>query len=219
MADFKYKKSFEFNDSHKAFRPPKPCSSQLLARKYDRAAYDSHRDRVKSSKPSIDNSPPKRYMHLEVKLKKMQMEEERAAQIEHDNRLLLAKMSKIMRTSGAIDNRNLVEFKSLDREKRQSELVAIARENQAMLKRIQARQPNLTAASQEAAFTEHLRFSNQVTTHPDKTMLYTGSQSDFEAAESVAESQDLAQQEEPLTEDPEAETATYKSDDEAAEEL
>ena len=50
-------------------------------------------------------------------------------------------------------------------------------------------------------------------------MLYTGSQSDFEAAESVAESQDLAQQEEPLTEDPEAETATYKSDDEAAEEL
>ena len=69
-----------------------------------------------------------------------------------------------MRTSGAIDNRNLVEFKSLDREKRQSELVAIARENQAMLKRIQARQPNLTAASQEAAFTEHLRFSNQVTT-------------------------------------------------------
>ena len=69
-----------------------------------------------------------------------------------------------MRTSGAIDNRNLVEFKSLDREKRQRELVAIARENQAMLKRIQAREPNLTAASQEAAFNDHLRFSNQVTT-------------------------------------------------------
>ena len=40
-----------------------------------------------------------------------QLEEERLATIERDNRILLEKMSYIMRTRGRIDNRNNYEYK------------------------------------------------------------------------------------------------------------
>lgn len=39
-----------------------------------------------------------------------QLEEDRLALIERDNRLLLEKMAYIMRTEGRIDNKNDVEF-------------------------------------------------------------------------------------------------------------
>ncbi len=41
----------------------------------------------------------------------IQLEEERLATIERDNRILLEKMSYIMRTRGRIDNRNNYEYK------------------------------------------------------------------------------------------------------------
>ncbi len=41
----------------------------------------------------------------------MQLEEERSATVERDNRILLEKMSNIMRTTGRIDNRNDYEAK------------------------------------------------------------------------------------------------------------
>lgn len=168
MGDFQYRKSYEFGVSHKAYRPPRPCASKILTRKYDQAVYDAHRERVAKATASLDNGPPKEYMHLQVKLKKIQAEEDRLAEIERDNRILLDKMAKIMRTSGNIDCRNYVEFKSLDREKRQRELVAIARENQAMLHRIQRRQPNIKAAEQEAQFRRHLELQELVTTRPSR---------------------------------------------------
>lgn len=66
---------------------------------------------VSAQKASIDNSKPREYMHLHVKLKKMQLEEERLAIIERDNRRLLQNMSKIMRTAGNVDHRNFYEHK------------------------------------------------------------------------------------------------------------
>ena len=50
-------------------------------------------------------------MHLQVKLKKLQLEEERLATVERDNRVLLEKMTHIMRTSGRVDNHNDYEHK------------------------------------------------------------------------------------------------------------
>lgn len=64
-----------------------------------------------SAKPVIDNKPPKTYMHLHLKLKKLQMEDERLAIIERDNRILLEKMCYIMRTRGRVDNKNDYEQK------------------------------------------------------------------------------------------------------------
>ena len=59
-----------------------------------------------------------------------QVEEERLATIERDNRILLEKMSFIMRTKGRVDNRNDHEFKSLNKTSRQRELLRVTHENQ-----------------------------------------------------------------------------------------
>ena len=61
---------------------------------------------MRDAKPMIDNKPPETYMHLHLKLKKRQVEEERNAIIQRDNRILLEKMSIIMRTKGRLDNIN-----------------------------------------------------------------------------------------------------------------
>ena len=59
-----------------------------------------------------------------------QVEEERLATIERDNRILLEKMSFVMRTRGRVDNRNGHEPKSLNKTKRQRELLRVTHENQ-----------------------------------------------------------------------------------------
>lgn len=59
-----------------------------------------------------------------------QVEEERLATIERDNRILLEKMSFVMRTQGRVDNRNDYVHKSLNKTKRQRELLRVTHENQ-----------------------------------------------------------------------------------------
>ena len=66
------------------------------------------------ARPIVDTKAPQTYMHLHLKLKKLQLEEERLATIERDNRILLEKMSYIMRTRGRVDNRNNYEYKRYD---------------------------------------------------------------------------------------------------------
>eukprot|EP00241_Pyramimonas_parkeae_P010770 CAMPEP_0114248658 /NCGR_PEP_ID=MMETSP0058-20121206/13697_1 /TAXON_ID=36894 /ORGANISM="Pyramimonas parkeae, CCMP726" /LENGTH=224 /DNA_ID=CAMNT_0001362093 /DNA_START=367 /DNA_END=1041 /DNA_ORIENTATION=- len=127
---------------------------------------------------ALDNTTPTTMQmpHLQLKQKKAQLEEERFAQIELENRVLLEKMSKIMRQDPGdarsahgghhteqfpfrstlqlkpgvridmtqypmLDSRNFVAPKSLNREARLRELQRITAENQAMLRRIQSREP------------------------------------------------------------------------------
>ena len=80
--------------------------------------------------------------------------------MERDNQLLLEKMSHIMRTNGQVDNTNdyrhrryannglmftntasIYEF-SLNKTRRQRDLLRVTHENQAILKRIQSKEPH-----------------------------------------------------------------------------
>ena len=76
-----------------------------------------------------------------------QNEEERLQTVERDNRILLERMSHIMKTKGAVDNKNDYEHKSLSKERRQHELKKITAENQAILKRIQNAGPTMKTKS------------------------------------------------------------------------
>ena len=64
------------------------------------------RQQVRDAKPMIDNKPPETYMHLHLKLKKVQMEEERRATVQRDNRILLENLAHILSSKGRMDNRN-----------------------------------------------------------------------------------------------------------------
>ena len=72
----------------------KQCHARMMQKQQER-----HKKKLLEMKCSIDNREPKRHSHLRRNLKKEQLMEERYAEIERDNRLLLEKMSFIMRHS------------------------------------------------------------------------------------------------------------------------
>lgn len=102
-----------------------------------------HRKNLANMRCSIDNKPPVRYRHLQRNMKKEQLMEERFANIEKDNRLLLEKMSFIIRNS-SLDNHlepQYQNFKSLNKDGRKAELQRVTRENKDLLRRIQHVEP------------------------------------------------------------------------------
>ncbi|XP_029112494.1 uncharacterized protein cfap97d2 isoform X2 [Scleropages formosus] len=122
--------------AHRAYQPARPCGSRYLQHKWDKSDFERHRDKVKSAKATISTSPPRKYGHLEVKLKKLKLEEERVSKIQRDNHALLEKISRIMRTTGRVDHRNDYSSRSLCSEKRHRELLQVTRENRALLERL-----------------------------------------------------------------------------------
>lgn len=114
----------------------------------------------------VDTRAPQTYMHLHMKLKKLQLEEERLAMIERDNRILLEKMSFIMRTKGRVDNRNNYDYKSLNREKRRRELLRVTRENQAVLQRILNRKPEYDQSKWRRDWSSNLKFMDNISAFP-----------------------------------------------------
>ncbi|XP_048348524.1 uncharacterized protein CFAP97D2 [Sphaerodactylus townsendi] len=121
---------------HRAYQSVLPCVNKYLQQKWDKAVYEEHKRKIQAAKPVVDTSAPPTYPHLELKLKKLKLEKDRLAVIQRDNCLLLEKMSHIMRTKGRIDNRNDYEIKSLNRRKREQELLRMTKENHAILERI-----------------------------------------------------------------------------------
>eukprot|EP00552_Chaetoceros_brevis_P002626 CAMPEP_0197743040 /NCGR_PEP_ID=MMETSP1435-20131217/33560_1 /TAXON_ID=426625 /ORGANISM="Chaetoceros brevis, Strain CCMP164" /LENGTH=150 /DNA_ID=CAMNT_0043333799 /DNA_START=12 /DNA_END=464 /DNA_ORIENTATION=+ len=95
-------------------------------------------------KCSINNKPPRVAAHLKTKAKKNALMEDRIDQIDTENRILLEKMSHIMRfNKGGIDckNQSTKYGKSLSKERRKRELQKITKQNQKILKRIQGARP------------------------------------------------------------------------------
>lgn len=126
---------------HKCYENRTACTNKLLKKRHDTTYYNEHRRLVDSAPAMVDTSPPQTYMHLHLKLKKMQLEEERLATIERDNRILLEKMSYIMRGPARIDSQNFYQQKSLNTTKRNREQIRIANENQKMVRRITNKKP------------------------------------------------------------------------------
>ncbi|XP_055778015.1 sperm axonemal maintenance protein CFAP97D1-like isoform X2 [Salvelinus fontinalis] len=85
----------------------------------------------------VDNKAPSTYLHCHLKMKKIQMEQERLMELERDNRLLVSRIARTMGTKGGLDNWNKYQPKpSVSADLRNRELVKISLENQAILKKI-----------------------------------------------------------------------------------
>jgi len=94
-------------------------------------------------RPQVDTSEPQvvQLDHLRNNLKREQLLEERYFEIDRENKILLQKMSDIMRNSSYTNERAKSGPPSLNRDLRKTELMRITQENQAILKRIQKAQP------------------------------------------------------------------------------
>ncbi|XP_015199007.1 sperm axonemal maintenance protein CFAP97D1 [Lepisosteus oculatus] len=124
---------------HRSYQPLQPSTNKYLQKKWDQARYNEHRTKVHTARPVVDTKGPTTPAHLQVKLKKLQLEEERLATIERDNQILSSKLSDIMRSKGWVDHRNNFTERSLNAEKRRLELLQVTQENRALLERITAR--------------------------------------------------------------------------------
>lgn len=123
-----------------------PVGNKACNERYVKQRQEAHRMKLANIKPSIDNKAPKtmRNSHMKANAKKQQLLEDRYAQIERDNRILLEKMSTIMRAKkGGIDmeNPHVKYSRSLNRESRRRELQKITMENQRILNAIQSSEP------------------------------------------------------------------------------
>jgi hypothetical protein len=128
--------------------------------------FQQHKTRLRSVKPSIDNNPPKVYPHLYQKLKKAQVEEDRCAEIERNNRTLVKRMTTIMQRSGIDDGRPANAPPSLNTVRRRQEMARITKENYSLLKRIQERPPTYNHLQWEQDRERNERLCERICRHP-----------------------------------------------------
>ncbi|KAL6474480.1 hypothetical protein MHYP_G00180410 [Metynnis hypsauchen] len=125
---------------HKAYQPLKPATNKYLQKKWDQTHYEAHRKKVKEAKPIVDTKGIRTPTHVQLKLKKTQVQEERQAIIDRDNQLLVSRLAGIERSKGLVDHRNEYPGRSLNAERRREELAQVTRENLAIYQRITARE-------------------------------------------------------------------------------
>ena len=69
--------------------------NRLCAQKEDQHKHETHLRHIATVRPSVDNNSPKRYPHLQHKLKTRELQKDRANEIQLENRILLQKMLSI----------------------------------------------------------------------------------------------------------------------------
>ncbi|XP_027829633.2 uncharacterized protein CFAP97D2 isoform X2 [Ovis aries] len=89
-------------------------------------AYQDHRRKVQEARPVVDSRAPLTLSHLRLKLGKLKLEEGRLAVIDRDNRLLLEKLSRILRPGGQTRSGGTCAHR---REKREQELCSLREKN------------------------------------------------------------------------------------------
>ncbi|KAI3380140.1 hypothetical protein SNEBB_008685 [Seison nebaliae] len=159
------------------YEPIKPAASHLLQERWDQDQYQQHINLKSTTGAMVDSSEPKRYGHLERKAKKEMMEDDRRKQIESDNKNLLEKMAKIMRTKSQIDNLQDVKFKSLNRGKKERELLRIDRENLNILRRMREAKPFYSRKKMLKSFDKHCEYRDNLNKRSRNVVVKTISRS------------------------------------------
>jgi len=136
-----------------------------------------HQRNLRKAKAVIDVSEPQEQPHLMSKAKKHEQEEDRFAEIERENAILLAKMSKIMREGAGTEDVGgappvrkkqpvYPAAQSLNRSKRKKDLMRITQENQAILQRIQLKEPFYNHLEWAQSRKENKKYMRQHCVHP-----------------------------------------------------
>ncbi|XP_029288972.1 uncharacterized protein si:ch211-284k5.2 [Cottoperca gobio] len=133
---------------HRSYQPLKPITNRYLQQRWDHNNYEHHRRKVSSTLPVVDNKGVRTPAHIQLKLKKVQLQDERLSIIDRDNCLLATKLADIVCSKGLVDHRNhsvqtkyvLIFVLSLNTDRRREELLLVGRQNQAIYQRITSRQ-------------------------------------------------------------------------------
>ncbi|CAD5123708.1 DgyrCDS12028 [Dimorphilus gyrociliatus] len=135
-----------------------PAGSKLLQKKWEERKQRIHNQKINAMKSGVNNSTPKRYPHLDLRLKKIQIQEEKQAEIDHNNELLLRRLTNIMKHRGLVDNWNEYQQKSLNHGHREKQQERIADENMKIAKYLDSVQPLYNVNNWEQDFHKHEYF-------------------------------------------------------------
>mmetsp|Transcript_58850 Transcript_58850/g.127302 ORF Transcript_58850/g.127302 Transcript_58850/m.127302 type:complete len:218 (-) Transcript_58850:292-945(-) len=122
----------------------------------ERILYSQHEKHIRAlegTRGMVDHTTPKEVGHLRHKLKSKKLQEDRAAEIQLENRILLQKMlsidTKPSPLSSDVLSNQRVQVKSLHGEAHRRELDRITTDNQAFLCRLQGAKPSVDPRSWE----------------------------------------------------------------------
>ncbi|XP_012938085.1 titin homolog [Aplysia californica] len=131
-----------------------PNTRMYTALEHERA-YRLHKEKVGGVRSRVDNSPPRQYPHLNLRLKQLELQEQRNATIDRENKLLLRKMQEIMEARETTSNqkgKKEREIKSLNNEQREREHNKIMSENIGIARRIERTRPMYRVDKWEADY-------------------------------------------------------------------
>eukprot|EP00747_Dinoflagellata_sp_TGD_P166720 gnl/TRDRNA2_/TRDRNA2_189957_c0_seq1.p1 gnl/TRDRNA2_/TRDRNA2_189957_c0~~gnl/TRDRNA2_/TRDRNA2_189957_c0_seq1.p1 ORF type:complete len:229 (-),score=26.86 gnl/TRDRNA2_/TRDRNA2_189957_c0_seq1:76-762(-) len=121
--------------------------NRLVQERMEQTRHERHLEAVARTRGVIDNTPPYECIHLKHKVNKKKRAEDRAAEIQLENRILLQKMLNIdthpSQLSSEMTNNQRVAPKSLHGEAQRRELDRITHDNQNLLRRLQSAQPSV----------------------------------------------------------------------------
>ncbi|CAE7530356.1 Cfap97d1 [Symbiodinium necroappetens] len=120
--------------------------NRLVAERTELRRHEKHLQALESTRGLVDAKQPKDHAHLRNKLKTRKLQEDRAAEIQLENRILLQKMLNIDTKPSQISDAQTstaTRPRSLHGESQRREAGRIAAENQALLQRLQNTKPSI----------------------------------------------------------------------------
>ncbi|KAJ3404732.1 hypothetical protein HDV05_006924, partial [Chytridiales sp. JEL 0842] len=161
-------------NEHRRYSSVYPCANRLLAKRWDDAARERHRQKLATMKAYIDNAPPKQPGHLQLRLKRIQQEDDNLAKIERDNHILLDRMARLMTTpqgfSGLDESYHLrpaIQKPTPSARKKKEELQQIEQQNQILMQRVEARGPHYNHESWDEERRLNLSYLQRITRFPE----------------------------------------------------
>lgn len=122
-----------------------PCN-RLVQQRIEERRQREHIRAIRETKKMVDATAPEEQAHLKSKSKKKQLEEDRAADIQLENRILLQKMLNIDTKASQFGPEiasTRMQPRSLNGEAQRRELDRIAGGNQELLRRLQHAKPTM----------------------------------------------------------------------------
>ncbi|XP_020605135.1 ATP-dependent RNA helicase ddx54-like [Orbicella faveolata] len=134
-----------------------PPANKLLDKIWHHEDYKRHKKKLKNVKPFLEITPPKEHQHLQLSVKKMQMQQERQAAIDRQNQVIVTQLMKIKQSPARVDNWNTQWKPSNDRLKsfRDRKQRRIKLENEKQLERLRNIQPYYDTDKWEKDYKKH----------------------------------------------------------------
>ncbi len=124
----------------------RPTRGRKVVEKRRLKLFNEHRDRIKKMGSRLDNSAPKTFemKHLKSRLKKQQDRMRELEKIQHENHLLMQRMTGIMRRGNMYSEAPRRKLLGRHHKARQKELRRIELENEKLVQRLEAVPPFTT---------------------------------------------------------------------------